>query len=239
MDSRTEMPGCVVEATVSAWAEYVARNPNPSQFIPIGELPDDAPDFIKEAAAKIAGFHEDWFSEASQVVLADLIGQTADVDGAIIEVGSWEGRSTIALANAAYPDIVHAVDTWKGSPGEISSELAKQRDVYTRFLTNIAEYTRGNVNPYRMGWRHYFIHRMWETDSEAKGIDPPRKIRLLFIDAEHTYKEVRENIEKALPHMAPGGIICGDDAHHPPIRRAVLDMFPTAKVAASVWLQQI
>ena len=198
-------------------------------FLPVTAFEDDpdAPDFIKEAAAKTPGFHEDWFGEQSQQALADLVAETADVDGAIIEVGSWEGRSTIALANAAYPAIVHAVDTWKGSPGEISGDLAKQRDVYTRFLTNIAEYTKGNVEAHRMGWRHFFIHR------------DPTPIRLLFIDAEHTYKEVRENIDKALPLMAPGGIICGDDVHHPPVLRAVLDVFPDALAIATLWVHRV
>lgn len=171
-------------------------------------------------------FGEQWFSEESQAALVDLLSLTDAVPGAIVEVGSWTGRSTVALANACYPSMVHAVDTWKGSPGEISSELAAERDVYAEFQQNIRDLTRLNVLPHRMGWR------MWFATNR-------RPIRFLFIDAEHTYKEVADNIGAALPLMSPGGIICGDDQHHPPIREAVLEAFPDAGVIATLWFAQV
>jgi hypothetical protein len=73
-----------------------------------------------------------------------------------------------------------------------------------------------------MDWREYFrLNR-----------DP---IRFLHIDAEHTYENVRDNIEAALPLMVPNGIVCGDDVHHPPVQRAVLEHFPEAQVSATLW----
>lgn len=167
-------------------------------------------------------FTEEWFGDASQKALADLYEPVRDLDGVVIEVGCWEGRSTIALANACHPTFVRAVDTWDGSPGEISWTLAHQRDVYTRFVENIENHTGRNVTAYRMGWRDYFASH-----------DNP--IKFLHIDAEHTYSEVRDNIEAALPLLVPGGVICGDDVHHPPIRMAVLDTLPDAGVQATLW----
>src|SRR5690349_10362267 len=105
-----------------------------------------------------------WFGEVSQGALADLACKTTHLDGRIIEVGSWEGRSTVALANAVHPEIVHAVDTWNGSPGEISEDLAAQRDVFSTFKANIADLTNGNVEIHRMGWREYF----WADASPVK-----------------------------------------------------------------------
>jgi predicted O-methyltransferase YrrM len=168
-------------------------------------------------------FTEDWFGEASQQALATLAKRTERLPGAVVEVGCWEGRSTVALARAVYPAIVHAVDTWAGSPGEISADLAAERDVYTTFIDNIAELTEGNVQPHVMGWREFFAER------------GPAPIRFLHIDAEHTEVEVFDNIAAALPMMVPGGIMCGDDAHHPPVRRAVLRHFPRAQRVASLW----
>ena len=167
-------------------------------------------------------FTEEWFSQASQDALAELAGSTDGLNGAVIEVGCWEGRSTIALANAVFPDPVHAVDTWQGSPGEISHDLARERDVYATFAANIAEATDGNVTPHRMGWREFL--RDWD--------DP---IRFVHIDATHTYDEVAANIVAVQPHMVPGGIICGDDAHHEPIREAVRDTLGNAYLTASLW----
>lgn len=171
-------------------------------------------------------FTEDWFSATSCRVLADLARTTDRLDGAVIEVGCWEGRSTIALANAIHPATLHAVDTWAGSPGEISAELAAERDVFDTFTANIAEATAGNVAVHRMGWRDFF----------ADWSDP---VRFIHIDAEHSYTEVRENIEAVLPYVVAGGIVCGDDQHHPPVREAVMDTLGNAMVAASLWYRQV
>lgn len=169
-----------------------------------------------------AGFHEEWFGPESQAALADLYDKVSDLEGDVVEVGCWEGRSTVALANACYPTTVRAVDTWLGSPGEISFKLAAERDVYAQFLTNVEEQTAGNVIPFEMGWDEYFCKHAGPT-------------RFLHIDAEHSYGQVRGNIEAALPHMVPGGIICGDDNHHPPVREAVSDVLGNAYLIATLW----
>ena len=170
-------------------------------------------------------FTENWFSQKSCDALAGLVADAAELSGRIVEIGSWEGRSTVALANGTL-EPVHAVDTWQGSPDEISAVLAAQRDVKATFDRNIAELTRGNVIAHQMGWRQYL----------AEDRSP---IKLLFIDGEHTYLEVRDTIETALPMMVPGGIICGDDNHHPPVQRAVLDALGNADLTATLWVHRV
>lgn len=167
-------------------------------------------------------YTEEWFSPQSQRALAWLARSTTGVVGDVVEVGCWQGRSTVALARAVAPDTVHAVDTWQGSPGEISADLAAERNILHSFLENIAELTSGNVVPHVMGWREYFA-------------DHRHPVRFLHIDAEHTYREVADNIDEALPLMASGSIMCGDDAHHPPVAEAVLERFPDASRTASLW----
>lgn len=170
-------------------------------------------------------FTENWFGEASQDRLATLGRQVEDIPGIIVEIGCWEGRSTCVLANAIRPRAVIAVDTWQGSPGEISAELAAHRDVYGTFITNVRTLTGGNVVPVRKGWREF-----------VPEISDP--VALCFIDAEHSYQEVRDNIAAILPLMAPGGVICGDDAGHPPVRQAVLEALhpnDSILVQGNVW----
>lgn len=164
-------------------------------------------------------FTENWFCTQSCVALQALAIETRDVPGAVIEVGAWEGKSTIALAQAC--DHLHTVDTWEGSPGEPSEVLASERDVFARFLQNIAPYP--NVTWHRTNWRDFFA--VWD-----------QPIRLVFIDAEHTYHEVRDNIAAALPYLSPGGIVCGDDMHHQPIRDAVRDTLGEFTVESSLWI---
>lgn len=174
----------------------------------------------------MAEFTENWFSAQSCRSVAELAASTSHLNGDVIEVGCWEGKSTIAIANAIYPDVLHAVDTWEGSPGEVSAQLASERDVFARFSQNIADETGGNVEAHRMGWREFFTERR----------DP---VRFCFIDAEHSYREVKENVEAVLPLMVPGGIITGDDVHHPPVQQAVIDVFGDANVTATLWWVQV
>jgi predicted O-methyltransferase YrrM len=173
-------------------------------------------------------FTEEWFGEESQIILDRLVRMAAkNTPGMIVEIGAWEGRSTVIMANAAAPQQIHTCDTWEGSAGEISAELAAERDVYATWRSNVDQLTAGNVVEHRMGWREY-----------VPTID--EQITLAFIDAEHSYREVRDNIKALLPLMAPGGIICGDDAHHEPVRRAVMDVLGDEETytAATLWIWQ-
>ena len=167
-------------------------------------------------------FNEEWFCQQSQDALAKLADRTAGLAGAVIEVGCWEGRSTVALADAVYPEVVHAVDTWEGSPGEPSWELAHDRDVYATFSEN----TDGlNIKAHRMPWQSFF-------DAWAG------PVRFCHIDAEHTYEQVRGNIEAVLPYLVDGGVLCGDDAHHPPVLAAATEVLGTVNRAATLWWWQ-
>lgn len=172
-------------------------------------------------------FTENWMPPQSQTALHGLVERVKRVDGLIIEIGSWEGLSSIAIANAAHPRQVECCDTWEGSPGEISASLAAERDVHATWRANVDELTQGNVVAHRMGWRDYI-----------PTIGVP--VAFCFIDAEHTYVEVADAIRAVLPLIADGGIICGDDAHHPPVKQAVLDTLGAEQtyVTATVWVWQ-
>lgn len=173
-------------------------------------------------------FHEEWFSEASCEVVAGYAASVTHLDGLFVEIGSWEGRSTVAIANAIAPRRLDAVDTWWGSAGEISEELARERDVFAQFQMNIAALTAGNVLPWRMDWRVFM----------AKTSDP---LAFVFIDALHTYAEVMATIATIRPRMAPGGVVCGDDVHHQPIQQALAESFDPqlVEVKASLWCWRV
>jgi hypothetical protein len=62
----------------------------------------------------------------------------------------------------------------------------------------------------------------------------------VFIDAEHNYDAVYECLLTVLPLMVPGGILCGDDAHHGPIRQALIDVFgPVVPWTANLWYYEV
>lgn len=151
-------------------------------------------------------FTENWYSDKQAEYLQTLSRNVRDLKGAIIEIGCWQGKSTIALANACYPEEVHAVDHWLGNLDEDrnheSVQLASKRDVFMEFKLNIEKFTNGNIIPWRMDWREFM--RQW---AEKSG----RSIKFCHIDACHDYRSVHDNIQAVLPFLVSGGIVCGDD----------------------------
>lgn len=168
-------------------------------------------------------FTEQWFSVDSRNAVANLVAEVANIPGIIIEIGAWEGRSTIAIANAAHPRDVHTVDTWAGSPSDESGRLAKTRNIHAMWISNVAKATRGNVVEHRMDWRDY-----------VPTIDEP--VAFAFLDAEHTYVEVFDAVTALVPLLSSGGVLCGDDISSPEVAAAVTDAVGAYDVAAALWV---
>lgn len=171
-------------------------------------------------------FDECWISEDQLTALAFLAASTNNLHGEAIEIGAWQGRSAIPVANAVYPGILHAVDSWTGSDDPeavaadqaLSREFVSSRDNYGIFLGNIAEGTRGNICVHKMDWRE-FAHQ-W-TGS----------VRFLHIDATHTAREVSDNIAAFLPFATAGAIFAGDDysRKYPGVIEGVHQHFPDVR----------
>lgn len=164
----------------------------------------------------MAQWTEQWMGKPKRDRLEISFGMCAAKQGAVIEVGCWEGRSTQMIANNFPESEVICVDHWMGDltdqteSGKRVAQLAKDRDVFATFKANMDELTAGNYKVARMDWRKF-----------AQTFRSP--IRYIFIDGQHTYEEVLDNIAWALPLVVPGGIIAGDDYTVPPVARAIRD----------------
>lgn len=137
-------------------------------------------------------------------------------DGAhFVELGSWRGSSTaymcVEIANSGKQIKFDCVDTWLGSldeevhqndPAVVSDTLF---DEFTRNLERVKDY--------------YTAHRM--TTLEAAKLYEDHSLDFVFIDAQHTYEAVTEDIKAWLPKVKSGGILAGHDIFHGPVRRAV------------------
>jgi hypothetical protein len=154
-----------------------------------------------------------WFSEYGKNALRDYADRVRHLTGAVVEVGCWEGNSTIALANAVFPETLHCIDHWQGVVGggeEMTKDILCKRNVFGDFLANMDELTHRNYEVHKADWRTVFL-----TWAEP--------IKLLHIDGSHTYEEVRDNIIAALPHLVSGGIIAFDDSGYGPVSDAIRD----------------
>jgi beta-1,4-mannosyl-glycoprotein beta-1,4-N-acetylglucosaminyltransferase len=161
-----------------------------------------------------AAFHENWYPNDQILRVIGAYERTRELDGAVVEIGCWEGKLTIALANACHPESLIAVDTWAGSfaesPDHITVQLARERDVYAQFEKNVRLLTSGNVVP-------------WRCDVQAFFSEWSAPFKFVHIDASHDYQSVRQTIEASLRWICPGGVLCGDDFESAGMSRIDLD----------------
>jgi len=170
-------------------------------------------------------FTSAWIPQASLDLMTRLVRDREHMDGAIIEFGAWEGRSTIAIAHGTSQDVI-AVDHWRGNPGDhLTEPIAATTDVYARFRDNTRHLP--NIVPAMMDVAEFM--ESWEGP-----------IKFLHIDADHNYEPVKQQIEWAKPLMVKRGIMCGDDysSNWPGVVEAVNECLPSHGVHHVMWMQE-
>jgi predicted O-methyltransferase YrrM len=130
-----------------------------------------------------------------------LAAACAPVPGTIVEIGSFKGRSTVALASVAKHyglGRVHAVDPHT-APSSTDPSLHGKATSFDDFLANVARAGVADaVTP----------HRMYSRDFAPTFAEP---IRLLWIDGDHTEAGARADLEMFRPHLVPGAIVAMHD----------------------------
>lgn len=155
----------------------------------------------------------------------------------VVEIGSWKGRSTRAIAdNLPAGGAVYAVDTWKGTPEDPHfKELVGKPENWL-----IREFAR-NVGQEHVDNRTVRIIQQSSVKGalylgyQYLGGDPGDSNRLtfdmIFIDAAHDYQSVKEDVLAWQPLLKPGGLLCGHDyaAGRGGVVAAVNDVLPKAR----------
>jgi len=144
-----------------------------------------------------------WFSVDEAEALAHLAAGVPALQ-AIVELGSFCGRSAIALATPADGQSnragrsVNLVDPNGGLEGygaDDSHERLKE-NLRRRDLLHLVS-----------------IRRMTAIEAADTWDDGP--VGLLFIDARHDEPSVRNDLEAWRPHLAPGALVVYHDANQP------------------------
>jgi hypothetical protein len=122
-----------------------------------------------------------------------------------VEVGSWKGRSAAFMAveihNSGKKIKFDCVDTWKGSETEEqhqNDKFVKTDTLYEKFLEN----TR-RVN--------HIITPIRKSSVEAAKDYADASLDFVFIDGDHRYECVLEDIKAWLPKIKNLGVIAGHD----------------------------
>lgn len=143
----------------------------------------------------------------------------------VIELGSWHGRSSRAIADNLPKDgVLYCLDTWQGSIAEqetnhISAKQMSGDHAYDEFCRNVWEHIEsGKVIPLRMHGE-YAAKLLLDKGIQAD---------LIFIDGGHQYSEVQQDINSFLPLLKKDGVMSGHDFMQglaEEVTPAVLDIF--------------
>lgn len=180
-----------------------------------------------------------WTPFDQLLTLFTLAMGSAGRGGALLELGSWCGRSAVALGLAAQRsqtqlhciDLFPAKDDWQRNPdGSWSMRVRLGSSMVAAYTgqTVWAEPFARDIAPLYEKWSSTldaFQHtitrfglgdsvRWYRGTSELLESTPLSDVvvRMAFIDGDHGYAEVRRDVERIVPRLVRGGWLCFDDA---------------------------
>lgn len=138
--------------------------------------------------------------------------------GIIVEIGSWLGSSTYAMALACIDRgiKIYAIDTFMGSPGGVTEWKQQHTGYFEQFKINLKEFIdKGVVIPLEM------------SSAGALMYEPRLEPDLLFIDGSHQYEDVLFDLTYWWERLKPNGLLAlhdstGDPRWHPQVKDALL-----------------
>jgi hypothetical protein len=151
------------------------------------------------------------------------LAEQATTHECIAEIGSWKGRSTHALSDNTSGE-VYAIDTWKGTVNEPihAIEFVGKPDdwLLKEFQNNVSDLSNVHI-------------------VQALSVDAAKKLSnirfdMVFIDAGHTYEDVKSDILAWNPLVIKGGLLSGHDyiSDWPEVIKAVDELIPNRVIVA-------
>ena len=134
-----------------------------------------------------------------------------------LEVGSFVGTTARLAADAGFRQIT-CIDTWEGGTDPkdwINGLYAVEGDrIYETFKAN----TTGLP-----------VTAIKDTSYNAATTFGDESQDMIFLDADHSYEAIKQDIEAWYPKVIPGGVLCGHDygmETYPGVEKAVRESFP-------------
>lgn len=187
---------------------------------------------LDEGFARLVGWHrradllhvrrlEGFLTRKKATLLYDAL-RAMDRPGPVVEVGSWKGKSTVALAlatrRAGGKGPVYAIDHHEGSE-EHKEQIAAEGSTWGAFQAAIrGADVEDIVHPLRMD---SLSGAKWLAEH---GVRP----QFFFLDGAHDEASVRADLEAYIPLLPPGCFVAMDDARpdgkFPGVNRAYQDL---------------
>lgn len=189
---------------------------------------------LERAARDVPG----WTPFDQLLALFGIAAGSASIGGDLLELGSWCGRSTVALGLAAKLtgrrvhcfDLFPAASDWyRNADGSWSlrvrlpegdvdayAEQTVWREAFERDIAPLYARHEGTLDVFRETLAsfdlaaHVLPHRGTSAllGRECRGT----RFGIAFIDGDHGYAAVRRDIDRIVPFLLPGAWLCLDDA---------------------------
>jgi peptidoglycan/xylan/chitin deacetylase (PgdA/CDA1 family)/predicted O-methyltransferase YrrM len=165
-----------------------------------------------------------WFSAAD--IYARQVARVED-GGVFVELGAWKGRGAafmgVEIANSGKAIRFLTVDHWRGSDEEahVADADVRAGRLYEVFLANIDPVS------------HYVTPIREESVAAAEQFEDD-SVDFVYVDAGHTYEDVRTDLTAWWPKLKQGGVMAGDDWLEDGVQRAVSEFFEAEGVEVGV-----
>jgi len=139
----------------------------------------------------------------------------------ILEIGSYCGRSTALLAQFGH---VIAIDLWGDPFNGLAHYDTVGAETYEKFRSNMV----------RLG---LLGTRVFPIIATSKVLDmiPPVGFDVVFIDADHSYEAVKQDIEMSKRHLADTGFYVFDDYKRSRFGESVWDPDAIEAAGGNAW----
>ena len=153
--------------------------------------------------ASSGAFTSYWFDQTLSLfwfvlLVVRVIGIFRSTNIHCLELGSWEGRSSLFILDSLPTATLHCVDTWAGA--DEHQELAFLSDIKSRFCSNLSiSLKNGSCVPYQL------------TTDEFLGSGFRTPIDFCYVDASHSYQDALNDLFNVVVLMKPFSFVVFDD----------------------------
>jgi predicted O-methyltransferase YrrM len=140
--------------------------------------------------------------------LKDLINYNENIKGSMLEIGSYIGESTYIFLESKKFNSITCLDMWAAGYDNNDSSSSKMDGVEEEF-DSLAKTSNGIIKKVKNSSE--FITELFEDNS----------FDFIYIDGNHTYEWVKQDIQKSLPKLKSGGFIAGHDYNWSGVKAAI------------------
>jgi hypothetical protein len=175
---------------------------------------------------------EGWMSDEE----LDWLHSHALNNPVIVEIGSWKGRSTYALADGC-PGVLYFVEHFEGSINELHNVEYYGQLFVPDGPTAVRSALLDNLDRFVASGKAFLIEaKSVEAAAFLGPVFMHRPPTMVFIDGDHSREGCSTDILAWRKYFKKPGLLCGHDCDHVGVREAIDEFVPGWQHGAgSIW----